>query len=265
MPRRSPANPPGQHRQRDRNEKNGPHSKLIDPRDIGLDPNTLEPLASVIAPHATASVPPNISRLAPPRHQAATTNPIDPRSIGLDPRTYEPLRSQLLRRPAAAQRGQPATPHNIRYPILPRRPATPGSPTSSSTDSNAEFSTRNISSGGEDRCDAPEAASSTRATPEQGSAQCKPPSSIDMLKLKLATHKIVLKGKKEDLAMLHQGRTPNQWVYEGKTSNEILREILAIISEREKSIEDLKNQIWEKRGIPVGDSRRDASGSGFNR
>jgi hypothetical protein len=265
MPRRSRTNPPGLHRQRDRNEKNGPHSKLIDPRDIGLDPNTFEPLASVIAPHATASVLPNTRRLAPPRHQAAATNPIDPRSIGLDPRTYEPLRSQLLRRPAAAQRDQPATPHKIRYPVLPRRPATPGSPPSSSIASNAESSTRNISSGGEDRCEALRAASSIRATPEQGSAQRKPPSSLDKLKLKLATHKIVLKEKKEDLAKLHQGRTPNQWMYEGKTSDEILREILAIISDREKSIEDLKNQIWEKRGIPVGDYRRDASGSGFNR
>jgi gas vesicle protein len=255
MPRRSRANLPGQHRQRDRNEKNGPHSKLIDPRDIGLDPKTFEPLASVIASRAGAApVPPDIRLPAPPRYQAAITNFIDPRSIGLDPSTYEPLRSQLLQRPAAAQRGQPATPHNIRPPVLPRRPATPGSPPSGSTASHAELSTRNIPSGGEDRRKAPGAASGIKAAPERGSAQRKPPSFIDKLKLKLATHKIVLKEKKEDLAKMHQGRTPNQRMYEGKTSDEILKEILTTISDREKSIGDLKNQIRDKRGIPVGDS-----------
>lgn len=90
-------------------------SIIVDPRDLGLDPRTYEPLASAIARGSATGQPPSDRPLADQQQQdqpsfgavragiRATTNPIDPRSVGLDPRTYEPLASALARRSAAGQ------------------------------------------------------------------------------------------------------------------------------------------------------------------
>lgn len=262
-------------------------STFVDPRDLGLDPVTYEPLASAIARGSGTGAPPeNRSSSNPQQRQPSSSraaraetrsaaNLADPRRVELETGTREPLAhalaQQSARLPAAALTSTPARPGTSLPPHNPVCPAPshiahrpnnrdPGRGATTVTASTESKSTTTAStltdsnSRGLGNQDSEFRSSGTGPRATQDSSSANRGESAPLLIAELIACEETLAEMKAELAALQRGNYQYISEYPGKTLNEIHSYMVASIRDQAKRIAGLKEKAQKLLSSQYGPS-----------